>query len=79
MPLHLVNPQPKPRETATAKAAKRIKAQAPAELLECPRCKGHEVIETKIGMLYVNGRAKGGTKQFLCAGCLMRGERVVLT
>lgn len=28
--------------------------------------------------MLVGGKLKGGTAQVLCAGCLMRGERVVV-
>jgi hypothetical protein len=50
----------------------------PASMIQCGRCGSREVLETKIGMLYKNGKASGGTKQILCASCFMRGERVVL-
>lgn len=36
------------------------------------------MIETKVGMLFKNGRATGGTKQILCAACWVKGERVVV-
>uniref|UniRef100_A0AB39C0I8 Uncharacterized protein n=1 Tax=Pakpunavirus sp. TaxID=2833053 RepID=A0AB39C0I8_9CAUD len=49
-----------------------------AHLLRCHRCGGGEVFETKVGVIYKNGKASGGTKQHLCASCFMRGERVVL-
>jgi hypothetical protein len=35
-------------------------------------------METKVGMLWENGKAKGGTKQYLCAHCHRKGERVVV-
>jgi hypothetical protein len=47
-------------------------------MIQCYRCGSREVIETKIGMFYKNGKASGGTKQILCASCFMKGERVVL-
>lgn len=47
-------------------------------MLECRRCGGREVIETRIGVLYVDGKPRGGTKMLLCAECQRRGERVVL-
>lgn len=50
----------------------------PPTMLQCHRCGGREVIETKIGMVYKNGRASGGTKQILCALCFMQGQRVVI-
>lgn len=47
-------------------------------MLQCRRCGGREVIETKVGVLWQAGKTKGGTKQILCATCAMKGERVVL-
>jgi len=47
-------------------------------LLECPRCKGREVIEAKIGVEIVAGKPTGGTKVLLCTGCLREGQRVTL-
>jgi len=64
-----------PRQNA--EKLKRARPDA-AHMLSCHRCGSREVIETKIGMLYKNGKAQGGTKQILCASCFMRGERVVL-
>lgn len=49
----------------------------PADLLQC-RCGGRELIQVKSGMSFRDGQASGGTKQYLCALCLMRGERVVV-
>ena len=51
----------------------------PPSMIRCHRCGGAEVIQTKIGMMYKDGKAVGGTKQLLCALCFMLGERVVLT
>ena len=48
-------------------------------MIRCHRCGGAEVFQTKIGMMYKDGKAVGGTKQLLCALCFMQGERVVLT
>lgn len=74
--LKLVPPaEPSPSE----KVRQRVKAMPkPGFLLQCPRCGGRELIETKTGVLWENGKAKGGTKQYLCANCYMRGERVVV-
>ena len=49
----------------------------PASMIQC-RCGGREVIETKTGVLFQDGKAKGGTRQIICLLCAMRGERVVL-
>lgn len=50
----------------------------PDYLLQCPRCGGRELIETKIGMVMRNSKPAGGTKRILCASCLVRGEKVVV-
>jgi hypothetical protein len=79
MPLHVVPKTEPPPETPAQKVGKRLaKSARPAEMLQCHRCGGREVIETKVGVLYQAGRTRGGTKQILCAACLMKGERVVL-
>lgn len=54
------------------------RAPKPDAMLQCPRCAGREVVETKTGVVLREGKPRGGTKQYLCAGCLTRGERVVL-
>jgi len=77
MPLHVVNGTPAP-DTKAERARARLRATKPAAMLQCPRCAGREVIETKVGVLLQGGRPKGGTRQMLCALCLMKGERVVL-
>ena len=73
--LRLIPPaEPSPAE----KVRQRVrKAPKPATMLQCNRCAGREVIETKTGVLFKNGRATGGQKQLLCARCLAQGERVV--
>ncbi|WP_148716482.1 hypothetical protein [Chitinolyticbacter meiyuanensis] len=50
----------------------------PASMLQCHRCGGREIMETKIGALLKNGKVSGGTKQYLCASCFLKGERVLL-
>lgn len=50
----------------------------PAALLQCPRCAGRELIETKTGVLLKGGKPSGGTRQMVCALCLSRGDRVVI-
>lgn len=68
-----------PEQTNTDKLKKARKANpAAAHRLTCHRCGSSEVIETKVGMIFKNGKAQGGTKQILCASCFMKGERVVL-
>jgi len=60
--------------------AEKVKKARPsaAYVLRCHRCGSTEVIETKVGMIFKNGKAHGGAKQILCAACFMKGERVVL-
>lgn len=74
--LKLVPPaEPSPVE----KVRQRVRAMPkPAAVLQCNRCGGREMIETKTGMLFSGSKASGGTKQILCAACLLKGERVVV-
>lgn len=75
---HVIHGTPAP-DTPAERVRKRVRAAPkPPSMIQCHRCGGREVIETKVGMLYKNGRAQGGTKQILCALCFMKGERVVL-
>ena len=68
-----------PPDTPAERVRRRVRRSAkPDVMLECRRCGGREIIETRIGALYRNGRVSGGTRQYLCALCLSRGERVVL-
>ena len=66
-------------ETPRIKAEKAKKARPDAaHLLNCHRCGSSSVIEVKTGMIVKNGKPQGGTKQYLCAFCLMKGQHVVL-
>jgi len=68
-----------PPDTPAEQVRKRVRATPkPATMVQCHRCGGREVIETKIGVLMKNGKPTGGTKALLCVGCLLKGERVVL-
>lgn len=74
-PLKLVSPTaPGPAETVR----KRLRADKPASLMQCNRCAGREVFETKTGVMLKDGKPRGGTRQVLCALCFSKGERVVL-
>lgn len=64
-----------PKEQVRKRARAHLK---PPALIDCHRCGGREIIETRIGALVRSRRVTGGTKQYLCASCFMRGERVVL-
>lgn len=68
---------PDAKPSPSEKVRQRLKAQKPECILQC-RCGGRELIEVKSGMLFRNGKAVGGTKQYLCAHCLIKGERVVV-
>ena len=65
-------------DTPTEQVRKRMRKTKTGPIIQCHRCGGREVIETKIGMVSKDGKPTGGTKQLLCVGCLLRGERVVL-
>lgn len=76
--LHVITGTPAP-DTPKEQAMKLVREMPrPATMIRCHRCGGAEVFQTKIGMMYKDGKAVGGTKQLLCALCFMKGERVVL-
>lgn len=75
--LHVIPGTPPP-DTAQEQVRKRVRKTKTGPIVQCHRCGGREVIETKIGVILKDGKPTGGTKQLLCAGCLMKGERVVL-
>lgn len=72
--LHLVpdSPLPEKPKLRTSRASK------PADMLQCPRCHGREFIETVIGAMLQARKLKGGTRQIVCFGCMLKGVRVVL-
>jgi hypothetical protein len=64
--------------TPAEKVRQRVKsAPKPTAMLQC-RCGSREMIETKTGVLFKDGKATGGTKQLICAACMLKGERVVV-
>lgn len=73
--LHVVQPIPKPEEGPNSR---RKRATVPPEMIQCPRCSGREFIETVIGAMLQAKKLKGGTRQIICVGCLLKGERVVV-
>lgn len=74
--LRIVPPSaPSPAEKVRQRARK---APKPASMLQCNRCAGRELIETRSGVLFKNGKPSGGTRQLVCALCLLNGERVVI-
>ena len=75
MTLHLIPPIPALPEPANSRAKR---ASKPADMLQCPRCGGREVIETVIGAMIQARKLKGGTRAIVCVGCMLKGERVVL-
>ena len=75
---HVIQGTPAP-DTPAEQVRKRVRAMAkPETMIQCHRCGGREVIETKTGMMLKDGKPTGGTKQLLCVGCLLRGERVAI-
>lgn len=76
--LHVIDGTAKdddPRQKARKVMQKRPQA---AHLLRCHRCGSSSVVEVKTGMIVKSGKPQGGTKQLLCAFCLMKGQHVVL-
>lgn len=75
---HVIQGTPAP-DTPVEQVRKRVRAMAkPEAMIQCHRCGGREVIETKTGMMLKDGKPTGGTKQLVCVGCLLRGERVLI-
>jgi hypothetical protein len=75
---HVIQGTPAP-DTPVEQARKRVRAMPkPAAMIQCHRCGGREVIETKTGVMLKDGKPTGGTKALLCVGCLMNGQRVLL-
>lgn len=69
----------KPEDTPKQRVRSAIKAMPkPATMIQCFRCGGREVIQTKTGVLMRGGKPVGGTKALICAQCHRDGERVVL-
>lgn len=76
---HVIQGTPAPG-IAQEQVRKRVKAMPkPAEMIQCHRCGGREVIRTEIGVTKQGGKIKKGTEQLLCVVCLLRGERVVIS
>ncbi|NNB54218.1 hypothetical protein [Pseudomonas fragi] len=76
--LHLIQGTLAP-DTPAEKVRKRVRAMPkPPTMVQCHRCGGREVIETRIGVLMKNGKPSGGTKAMICVGCLLQGERVLV-
>ena len=74
--LRIVPPaEPSPAE----KVRQRVKRMPkPSDMVQCHRCGGREVIETKTGLSLKDGKASGGTRGIICATCMWNGQRVVL-
>lgn len=71
--LHVIQGTPAP-DTPAEQVRKRVRAMPkPATMVQCHRCGRREVVLMK------DGKPTGGTKALLCVGCLLKGERVVLT
>lgn len=77
-PFKVIDGTPAP-DTPKQRRLDRIRKAKPPELIRCHRCQGNAMIQVKLGMVYVNGKASGGTKTTVCAMCLARGEYVCVT
>jgi len=69
-------PPSNPKEELKRRLRNRPK---PAELLQCQVCGGRELTPAYTGMTQKNGKAQGGTKQWLCTMCMAGGRRVVVS
>lgn len=68
-----------PPDTPKQRAVDRIKRMPRAqEMIQCHRCGGREVLVLLLGAVLKNGKVSGGTKQYVCGCCYMKGQRVVL-
>jgi len=71
--LHLIKGTPPPERS------RKRQAEAKASpVIQCHRCGGREVMQTRIGVRLKAGKPTGGTVALICAGCHRKGERVVL-
>jgi hypothetical protein len=60
--LHLIQGTPAP-DTPAEQVRKRVRAMPkPATMVQCHRCGGREVIETKIGVMMKSGKPTGGRR-----------------
>ena len=76
--LHVI-PGTAPADTPAQRVRDRVKAMPkPSVMIQCRRCGGREVIETRIGVESIGGKTRGGTKALICAACLMQGQRIVV-
>jgi hypothetical protein len=70
----------KPPDTPQERVRRRVRSlPKPPALLQCPRCGGRELIEARIGMYLKRSKPTGGTKALLCACCLLKGKRIVVS
>ena len=69
---------PPAEPTPAEKVRQRLRKTKPAQMLQCNRCGGRELIETRTGVLFKDGKTSGGTKSLVCALCLLNGDRVTL-
>lgn len=70
MTLHLV-------KSGAARKARQTDTNSDS-MIQCPRCGGRELTVTIIGARLKAGKISGGTKQALCALCLLNGWRVAI-
>ncbi len=76
--LSIVPKAPEP-DTPVTRSRKRMKATRVEHMVQCPRCNGREVIQTRMGVVRVNGKPQGGVSALICAHCHRNGERVEVT
>lgn len=78
-PFKVIDGTPPP-DTPKQRVVDRIKKMPkPAAMLQCGVCGGRELTPAYTGMIFKNGKASGGAKQWLCVSCLVQGRRVVVS
>lgn len=78
--LHVITGTPAPDTPAERQRKRLVKAGTESGCLSCPRCGSLALTEVRTGMRPGStGKPVGGTKQWICAMCQMKGEWVVVS
>lgn len=72
-------PKALPPDTPVTRSRKRLAVTRVEHTAQCPRCSGREMIQTRMGVVIVNGKPQGGVSALICAACHRNGERVEVT
>lgn len=68
-----------PTVAPDASESRRVRLrEKPSDAIQC-RCGGREFFELVSGPKRRDGRLSGGTRQWACVACWLKGERVIVT